>query len=137
MSEVIESLGFRIRAEIDAVEAWQEARRLAERHGFGTARAHDLATAVSELATNLVLHARRGGTLRLAVRREADQPVIEITAEDDGPGIADLGRALEDGYSTGGGLGCGLPGTRRLVDRFAISSAPGIGTRVACAVRRA
>ena len=126
----------RVTAEIDAAEARQEARLLALRHGFGTVRAHGLATAVSELAMNLVLHTARGGLIRLTARDAAEAAVIELVAEDEGPGIPDLARAMEDGYSTRGGLGCGLPGTRRLVDAFAITSSVGTGTRIVCLVRR-
>ncbi|TXN61372.1 anti-sigma regulatory factor [Methylobacterium sp. WL18] len=126
----------RVTSEIDAAEARQEARRLALRHGFTTVRAHGLATAVSELAMNLVLHTDRGGLIRLTAQDATGAAVIELVAEDDGPGIRDLALAMEDGYSTRGGLGCGLPGTRRLVDAFAITSQVGEGTRIVCLVRR-
>ncbi|MHC2103741.1 MULTISPECIES: ATP-binding protein [unclassified Methylobacterium] len=126
----------RVTSEIDAAEARQEARRLALRHGFTTVRAHGLATAVSELAMNLVLHTDRGGLIRLTAQDATGAAVIELVAEDDGPGIRDLTLAMEDGYSTRGGLGCGLPGTRRLVDAFAITSHVGEGTRIVCLVRR-
>ncbi|MCJ2069378.1 anti-sigma regulatory factor [Methylobacterium sp. J-030] len=126
----------RVTTEIDVAEARQEARKLALRHGFGTVRAHGLATAVSELAMNLVLHSARGGLIRLTVQDAPEAAVIELVSEDDGPGIPDLGLAMEDGYSTRGGLGCGLPGTRRLVDAFAITSCVGAGTRIVCLVRR-
>ncbi|MCJ2056431.1 anti-sigma regulatory factor [Methylobacterium sp. J-048] len=122
--------------EIDAAEARQEARRLALRHGFTTVRAHGLATAVSELAMNLVLHTERGGLIRLTAQDATGAAMIELVAEDDGPGIPDLALAMEDGFSTRGGLGCGLPGTRRLVDAFAITSHVGKGTRIVCLVRR-
>ncbi|MCJ2126823.1 anti-sigma regulatory factor [Methylobacterium sp. J-077] len=125
-----------VTTEIDVAEARQEARRLALRHGFGTVRAHGLATAVSELAMNLVLHTARGGQIRLTAQDAAEAAVIELVAEDDGPGIPDLARAMEDGFSTRGGLGCGLAGTRRLVDTFAITSRVGEGTRIVCLVRR-
>jgi len=128
----VERLLFFIRAEIDVAEARQQARLLAERHGFSRVRAYGLATAVSELANNLVFHASRGGRIALA----AHERRIELVAEDDGPGIADLALAMEDGYSTVGSLGCGLPGTQRLVDQFAITSAPGQGTRVECSICR-
>ncbi|MCJ2139826.1 anti-sigma regulatory factor [Methylobacterium sp. E-066] len=125
-----------VTSEIDAAEARQEARRLALRHGFTTVRAHGLATAVSELAMNLVLHTDRGGLIRLTAQDATGAAVIELVAEDNGPGIPDLALAMEDGFSTRGGLGCGLPGTRRLVDTFAITSRVGEGTRIVCLVRR-
>ena len=88
----------RVTSEIDAAEARQEARRLALRHGFTTVRAHGLATAVSELAMNLVLHTDRGGLIRLTAQDATGAAVIELVAEDDGPGIRDLALAMEDGY---------------------------------------
>ena len=126
----------RVTTEVDVAEARREARLLALRHGFGTVRAHGLATAVSELAMNLVLHTQRGGQIHLTARSAPEAAVIELVSEDDGPGIPDLALAMADGYSTGGGLGCGLPGTRRLVDEFAITSSVGSGTRIVCRVRR-
>jgi serine/threonine-protein kinase RsbT len=131
-----ERLTFRIRDEIDAADARREARRLAERHGFGAVRAYCLATVVSELAHNLVFHASDGGLIRIRARTEESAPAIEVEATDDGPGIRDLALAMQDGWSTAGSLGCGLPGTRRLTDEFEITSALGVGTRVTCAVRK-
>lgn len=129
-------VALRVTSEIDAAEVRQEARRLALRHGFSTVRAHGLATAVSELAMNLVLHTTRGGLIRLTAQDTPDASVIELVAEDDGPGIPNLALAMEDGFSTRGGLGCGLPGTRRLVDSFTITTRVGEGTRIVCLVRR-
>lgn len=86
-------------------------------------------TAASELARNAVLHGR-GGTMLLEHVRNGGRAGLRMTFEDRGPGIPDIERALEDGFSTNGGLGMGLPGARRLVAEFAISSTPGAGTRV-------
>ena len=129
-------VALRVTSEIDVAEVRQAARRLALRHGFSTVRAYGLATAVSELAMNLVFHTTRGGLICLTAQDAAAASVIELVAEDDGPGIPDLALALEDGYSTRGSLGCGLPGTRRLVDTFTIASRVGEGTRIVCQVRR-
>lgn len=131
-----ERLVFLVLAEIDVVEARQQARVLAERHGFSRVRAYGLATAVSELANNLVFHAANGGRIILSTRDWASGKLIEFVVKDDGPGIADLALAMEDGYSTAGSLGCGLPGTKRLVDRFVISSSLGKGTCIECAITR-
>ena len=123
----------RIDAEHDVMAASRQARLLAERLGFSRSSAYQVATAASELAANLLLHAG-GGRLLVNPLPAPDAggllPGLELCAEDDGPGIADLALALTDGYSTRQGLGCGLPGVKRLMDEFAIDSAPGRGTRV-------
>lgn len=119
-----------VRDEYDVSRARVAASALAERAGFSRGAKYRLATAVSELATNLVFHATAGGVIRLAAVALDGRIGIEVVAEDDGPGIADLELALTDGHSTNGGLGSGLPGCRRLVDEFEIQSQAGQGTRV-------
>lgn len=89
-----------------------------------------VATAASELANNLWMHSRSGGRIELSALRSARGTGVELVSQDDGPGIADIPQALSEGFSTGGGLGCGLPGVRRLMDDFDLTSAPGHGTRV-------
>lgn len=89
-----------------------------------------VATAASELANNLWMHSCRGGSIRLRLLHEPGRSGIEVQSDDDGPGIADVPLALTEGYSTAGGLGCGLPGVQRLMDRLSIESTPGFGTRV-------
>ncbi|NBC49967.1 MAG: anti-sigma regulatory factor [Gammaproteobacteria bacterium] len=108
------------------------ARQLAERLGFSQVRAYHLATATSELATNLAVHAG-GGMVRLRVIEDPEDAArlgIELRVEDHGPGIADLGLAMTEGYSTRARLGCGLPGASRLMDAFQIDSAVDQGTRI-------
>lgn len=117
-----------IRNPADIVQARRQAREMAARLGFGGADQTRLATAVSELTRNVIEYAG-AGECRISDASEALFKCVTIIVEDHGPGIANLEWALRDGYSTGGGLGAGLPGTRRLVDRFAIESAPGL-TRV-------
>lgn len=119
-----------IRTESDIVAARRAARLLGEELGFTLTDSTLLATAISELARNIVSYA--GGTGRVSIRplRRADKVGIEVVAEDAGPGIADLELAMTDGWSSGRGLGLGLPGTRRLMDEFAIESSGGSGTRV-------
>lgn len=119
----------RIRSDADVVAARQEARAMAARLGLSSIDQTLLATAISEIARNMVQYAR-GGDIRLAVVRRGDRRGLEVRAEDQGPGIADLERAMQDGYSTGQGMGMGLPGTRRMMDDFEISSEVGRGTRV-------
>ncbi len=76
------------------------------------------------------MHASRGGRLQVSVVAAAGRRGVELVADDDGPGIADIAQAMVEGYSSGGGLGCGLPGVQRLMDEFSIESMPGRGTRV-------
>ena len=119
-----------VAAEHDIARARREARALARRVGFRRVAAYHVATGVSELASNLFFHATGGGTITLAAVRRDGAVGVEVVAQDDGPGIADIGQAMEDGFTTNGGLGGGLPGVQRLMDEFDIASAPGIGTRI-------
>ena len=88
-----------------------------------------IATAISEIARNITSYAGRG-EVRVGLQYRDGRQALVVRAEDDGPGIVDIERALEDGYSTGRGLGLGLPGARRLMDRLIVESAPGKGTVV-------
>jgi serine/threonine-protein kinase RsbT len=117
-----------VSSPVDAERACRSARVLARELGFSAADAERVSLAVSELATNLVRHAD-GGELRLAIVQGPRGRGVQVESRDVGPGIADLDLALEDGYSTTGGLGSGLPATRRLMDEFTIAS-DGRGTRV-------
>lgn len=118
-----------VKAEHQIVLARQTLLRLAEHCGFQRTAAYYVATAVSEMASNLVFHSLSGGTLQLGTLSAEGRWGLEVLAEDQGPGIADLELALQDGFSTRGGLGCGLGGIRRLMDGFEISSQPS-GTRL-------
>jgi serine/threonine-protein kinase RsbT len=118
-----------IESDADVVTARQRARELAADLELSSTDQTLLATAISEVARNITTYAQRGEVL-VSVVHDADRRGIQVIARDDGPGIADLERALQDGYTTGGGLGLGLPGARRLVDDFSIDSAPGRGTTV-------
>jgi serine/threonine-protein kinase RsbT len=115
--------------EADTVAAALAVREMAERSGMSGGASSALATAVSELTTNVVKYARRG-RLTLRVVKRVGQPGLEAVVEDAGPGIEDLETAMKEHESTGGTLGLGLPGTKRLVDEFEIDSGPGRGTRV-------
>ncbi len=118
-----------IRSEADIVTARQHGRRIAGELGFTTGEQALIATAISELARNIVLYAREGeielSEVTVGVRRG-----LLVVASDRGPGIADVELAMRDGFSTSGGLGMGLPGSRRLMDEFSIESAIGRGTTV-------
>lgn len=124
--------------ETDVPQVVAAVRHFCIDHGLSALLAAHVATAASELANNLWMHTLRGGTLSLhkldhdPCRLPLLHPRqgVELVATDDGPGIADLALALSEGYSTGGGMGCGLPGVQRLMDDFDIQSSPGAGTRV-------
>jgi serine/threonine-protein kinase RsbT len=97
--------------------------------GFNLVEQTKIVTAASELARNTIDHGG-GGTARLQSLRNGGRAGLRLTFEDKGPGIPDLELALKDGYTTGGGLGLGLSGARRLSNEFEIQSRPGEGTRV-------
>ena len=118
-----------IESDADVVVARQRARELAADLDLSSTDQTLLATAISEVARNITTYAQRGEVL-VSIVDEAERRGIRVIARDDGPGIADIERALQDGFTTGGGLGLGLPGARRLVDDFHIESAPGEGTTV-------
>jgi serine/threonine-protein kinase RsbT len=119
-----------IESDADVVTARQRARALAVGLEMPSTDQTLLATAISEVARNITAYAVRGEVLLELVRDGKGRRGIRVVARDEGPGIADLERALTDGYTTGGGLGLGLPGARRLVDEFEIETAPGEGTTV-------
>ena len=118
-----------INSDQDIVGARQKGRTLAAELGFSPADATLIATAISELARNIVSYARRG-EIRLQRIQNSVRQGIMVVAYDEGPGIRDITQALRDGFSTSGSLGLGLPGVRRLMDEFDISSKPGMGTTV-------
>jgi serine/threonine-protein kinase RsbT len=113
----------------DVVKARQMGRELASQLGFSSTELTLIATAISELARNVVIYAGTGEIL-LQLVNDGERRGLVVVARDKGPGIADLDLALKDGYSTGEGMGLGLPGARRLMDDFAIESEPGHGTVV-------
>jgi serine/threonine-protein kinase RsbT len=118
-----------ITADVDIVTARQQGRDLAERMGCSSIESTMIATAISEIARNIMSHAGRGEIAISAVAIDG-RKAVEVVASDEGPGIADVERAMQDGYSTGAGLGLGLPGAGRLMDHFEVRSEPGVGTTV-------
>jgi serine/threonine-protein kinase RsbT len=118
-----------IESDADVVTARQRARELAAALELTSTDQTLLATAISEVARNITTYATRGEVLLSIVRAEGREG-IRVVARDQGPGIADIEQALQDGFTSGGGLGLGLPGARRLVDEFDIESAPSEGTTV-------
>ena len=113
----------------DIVTARMRGRGLATQMGFPATTATLIATAISELARNILLYAGRGEIV-LSTIEHGERRGIAVVARDQGPGITDVPRAMEDGYSTSGRLGLGLPGVRRLMDDFEIRSRAGEGTTV-------
>ncbi len=119
----------KIKSVEDIVIARQEGRALAKSMGFSATEATLIATAISELARNIVLYAKSGEII--LSRAVADQKTgIVIVGKDEGPGISNLLHAMMSGYSTSGGLGLGLPGVKKIMDSFDISSEHGQGTTV-------
>ena len=115
--------------DVDIVSARQKGRELASHCGLPPTDLAVVATAISELARNIVRYAVRGEII-LRLVDDHGKRGIEVVADDDGPGIPDVSLAMQDGYSTSGSLGLGLPGVRRLMDEFEITSDFGKGTTV-------
>lgn len=125
----IEPQVIEVQAERDIVTARSTARQIAVSLGFGAIDQSRIATAVSELTRNIVRYATDGRG-QVTVRGTQDRPGIEVIVSDEGPGIADLDLVMQDGYTSGGGMGLGLPGTKRLMDEMQIESQPGRGTTI-------
>jgi len=119
----------RIDGDADLVTARAQARAMAERLGFPRPDPTLIATAISEIARNIVMHAGQGEIV-LEPFEDANRYGIVVTAVDQGPGIRDVDAALRDDVSGRGGLGLGLPGARRLMDDFELESDPDTGTTV-------
>ncbi|WP_172370725.1 anti-sigma regulatory factor [Sporosarcina jiandibaonis] len=115
--------------EWDIVAARQLGRNEAKSIGFGTVDQARITTAISELARNIYLYAGKGN-IKIERTYDNNQYGITIIASDEGPGIADVRKVMNDGYSTSGGLGAGMPGVRRLMDEFNVQSEQGVGTTI-------
>jgi serine/threonine-protein kinase RsbT len=118
-----------VASDADMVPARAEGRALAERLGFSRTEATLIATAISEVGRNILVHAGSGEIILIPLYEDGRYGV-EVVARDSGPGISDIEAALREGYGSRGGLGLGLPGARRLVDEFEIASRVGEGTVV-------
>jgi serine/threonine-protein kinase RsbT len=118
-----------IESDADLVLARQKGRELAGQLGFSGTDATLIATAISELARNILSYAG-AGEIGLSHVFENGRDAIVVVARDEGPGIVDVEAATNEGFTTGRGLGMGLPGTRRLMDEFQIQSEAGKGTRI-------
>jgi serine/threonine-protein kinase RsbT len=126
---VLEETRVNVRSDSDVVTARQVGRELASRLAFNSVELTYIATAISEIARNIVDYAGTGD-LGIALVDDGTRRGVEIVATDQGPGIPDVPRVLRGGYSTGGSLGLGISGARRLMSEFHIKSKPGEGTRV-------
>lgn len=115
--------------EWDIVAARQLGRNEAKEVGFGTVDQARITTAISELARNIYLYAGKG---KITIERLTDGAMrgLTIIAADQGPGIPDLRKVMEDGYTTSGGLGAGMPGVKRLMDEFKVETEVGQGTTI-------
>ncbi|WP_158738594.1 anti-sigma regulatory factor [Alteribacillus sp. YIM 98480] len=122
-----------VRTEWGIVSARQAGRNLAKEIGFSSVDQARITTAISELARNIYLYAEKGEIIIEAVEEIHSTGVkhgIKITAKDKGPGIKNIRQVMEDGFTTSGGLGAGLPGVKRLMDEFDIDSVAGEGTEI-------
>lgn len=127
---VAKSQRWPLASERDVVEVRRNVREWAAELGFSLVELTKIVTAASELARNTIVHGG-GGEVQLERLTEGPRNGLRVIFEDKGPGIVDIGLAMKDGYTTGGGLGLGLGGAKRLVNEFDIDSTPGKGTRVA------
>jgi len=118
--------------EQDVVRARQAVRIRMQELKFSLVDQTKMITAASELARNTVIHGK-GGEMGIEVVANGMRTGVRLTFEDHGPGIEDIGQAMTDGWTSGGGLGMGLPGTKRLVNDFHIESTAGQGTRIVIA----
>ncbi len=118
-----------VKQDADIVLACQKGRALAAQLDFSDNDQVIIVIVISEIARNIVKYARHGKII-LSRAQQNDKPGIAISAHDEGPGISNIEHALQDGYSTGGGLGLGLSGARRLMDEFEIVSNTGQGTTI-------
>jgi serine/threonine-protein kinase RsbT len=126
---VAESLILPIANDVDVVTARQKGREVAALVGFTGTDLTLIATAISELARNIIVYAIKGEIAFDTAERQGHRGIV-VTVRDNGPGIANISLAMQDGYSTGQSLGMGLPGTKRLMDEFHIESEIGKGTTV-------
>lgn len=126
---MIDMESLRVESQREILDVRTRVRAAAAEAGLGVVDLTKLVTAASELARNMVIYGG-GGECRIQ-RLDSPRPGVQVVFQDAGPGIPDVERAMEDGFSTGRSLGLGLPGARRLVDHFEIESVPGAGTRVA------
>ena len=126
----MESRTIALKVDHDIAVARNEVRRLAAALGFRSIDQTRLATVTSELARNIIKYGAGGRVIAQPVKSPSGRQALRLIFEDKGPGIANIDAAMRNGFTTGGGLGFGLPGSKRLMDEFEIESEVGRGTRV-------
>lgn len=119
-----------IKQESDIVTARQQGRALAAQSGFSSIEQTFIATAISEVARNIIVYAGSGEIVLRTEQRNGGKPGIVVVARDEGPGIPDIELAMRNGYSTANSLGLGLPGAKRMMDEFEVVSEVGKGTTI-------
>ena len=129
MTQTVTEIHMPIMTDTDIVVASQKGRKLAQEYGFSITDQFITATVISEVAHNIVDYAKRG-EITVDIIEEKKRCGILVVAKDTGPGIENIDLALQDGYSTGSGLGLGLSGAKRLMDEFEIISEVGKGTTI-------
>ena len=129
---VVSTESLPLRNEQDIVRARQTVRKLSQSLGFGLVDQTKIVTATSELARNALVYGL-GGTMSCEIVHDGPRTGLRLHFVDEGPGIPDVAQAMVDGWTSGAGMGLGLSGAKRLVNDFAIESAPGKGTRVTIA----
>lgn len=128
-NSTLEQVSLIVASDADVVAARQAGRKLAEKIGFAGSDLALIATAISEVARNIIAYAGRGEIV-VGFVNDRGRLGVQVIAKDRGPGIPDVDLAMRDGYTTSGGMGLGLPGARRLMDEFAISSEVAKGTLI-------
>jgi serine/threonine-protein kinase RsbT len=124
-----DELRLTIVTDADVVEARQRGRALAAEAGFSSGEQTSIAAAIFEVARNILMHAQQGEIV-LSLVQNAERTGVSVTAIDQGPGIPDVARAMQDGFSTSDGVGTGLPGAKRQMDEFQVDSVVGRGTTI-------
>ncbi|HCL90790.1 MAG TPA: ATP-binding protein [Candidatus Atribacteria bacterium] len=119
----------KIHGEADIAETSFEGKLSAETAGFRQSEQYMIATVISELARNIFIYALRGEII-IKIIEKNNKKGLEIIAQDNGPGIKDIGQAMKDNFSTSEGLGLGLPGVKRIMDEFVITTKAGAGTKI-------
>lgn len=124
MEEIVDEIVFDVSSPSDNAQVIYAARQMLEQMGFDETRQFLIASAVSELSTNIIRYAKRG-SIKFEIFQQGDKRAFVVIARDFGPGIVDVHQALKEHYSTGNGLGLGLPSVKRIMDDFEIRSIPG------------
>lgn len=124
-----EQMTFDLYEPSDNAQVIYSARKILAGMNFGETQQYLVASAVSELSTNIIRYAQKG-RITFRVIHNGDKPGFEVNAQDQGPGITDMENAMKENYSSGNGLGLGLSSVKRIMDEFFIQSTPGVGTRI-------